>query len=372
MPCCNVSIRVDKPPGFGIIVSALEIVQPRFGIIDIPAVAEGVKFAQRVRHGAGGGQRITPCIIGVRYHLRAAAVDQPGHIALCILQVEVLRAIVGDGHGPQLVVGEVQRRIAGGCRNIDLRQRVAKVGIACPRSLARVDDLTAGIAGVIDAAVFADSVPAGVIAEADHFRVAGSIGTGHLLQLAAVLPTVAPCAVVGQVTDGIGGQCLSVVAGEQILPCAVAIAVGVGIQCRAQRAGGVGILRLAEDITAVVVGVDPRLARRLIVLAGQLVEAVVDVAGGVGAVGDGGDVPTTVVGVGIGRAADCPLVDLRTGGGRSGILVGDAGADNGAAAALGRNAGHAAVDIVGVVGTLAACWCLLRTPQLVFAARSPA
>ena len=266
----------------------------------------------------------------------------------------------------------MQRRIAGGCRNIDLRQRVAKVGIACPRSLARVDDLTAGIAGVIDAAVFADSVPAGVIAEADHFRVAGSIGTGHLLQLAAVLPTVAPCAVVGQVTDGIGGQCLSVVAGEQILPCAVAIAVGVGIQCRAQRAGGVGILRLAEDITAVVVGVDPRLARRLIVLAGQLVEAVVDVAGGVGAVGDGGDVPTTVVGVGIGRAADCPLVDLRTGGGRSGILVGDAGADNGAAAALGRNAGHAAVDIVGVVGTLAACCCLLRTPQLVFAARSPA
>ena len=183
--------------------------------------------------------------------------------------------------------------------NSDLRQRVTEVGVACPRSLARVDDLTAGIAGVIDAAVLADSVPAGVIAETDHFRVAGSIGAGHLLQLAAVLPTVAPCAVVGQVTDGIGGQCLSVVAGEQILPRAITVTIGDGVQCRAQRAGGVGILRLAEDVAAVVVGVDPRLARRLIVLAGQLVEAVVDVAGGVGAVGDGGDVPTTVVGVGI-------------------------------------------------------------------------
>ena len=231
---------MNEPPRFGIIITALEVVQPRLRIIDIPAVAEGVEIAQRVRHGAGGGQGITPCVIGVRHHLCTAAVHKTGHVALRVLQVEVLRAIVGDGHGPQLVVGEVQRRIAGGCRNIDLRQRVAKVGIACPRSLARVDDLTAGIAGVIDAAVFADSVPAGVIAEADHFRVAGSIGTGHLLQLAAVLPTVAPCAVVGQVTDGIGGQCLSVVAGEQILPCAVAIAVGVGIQCRAQRAGGVG------------------------------------------------------------------------------------------------------------------------------------
>ena len=79
------------------------------------------------------------------------AVDQPGHVALRVLQVEVLRAVVCDGHGPQLVVGEVQRRIAGGCRNIDLRQRVAKVGIACPRGLTCVDDFAAGITDVVDA-----------------------------------------------------------------------------------------------------------------------------------------------------------------------------------------------------------------------------
>ena len=35
--------------------------------------------------------------------------------------------------------------------NSDLRQRVTEVGVACPRSLARVDDLTAGIADVVDA-----------------------------------------------------------------------------------------------------------------------------------------------------------------------------------------------------------------------------
>ena len=271
------TIRIDKPSGFGIIVTALEVVQSRFGIIEVPAIAEGVQLTQCVGHGAGGGQRITPCVIGVRHHLRAAAVDQSGHVALRVLQIEVFRAIIGDGHGADLVVGEVQGRAAGGRVNVDLRQRVTEVGVACPRSLARIDDLAAGIAGVIDAAVLADSVPAGVIAEADHFRVAGSIGAGHLLQLAAVLPTVAPCAVIGQVADGIGGQCLSVIAGQQILPRAVAIAIGDGVQCRAQRARGVGILRLAEDVAAVVVGVDPRLARRLIVLAGQLVEAVVGI-----------------------------------------------------------------------------------------------
>ena len=74
---------------------------------------------------------------------------------------------------------------------------------------------------MIDAAVLADSVPVGIIAEEDHFRVAGSIGAGHLRQLAAMLPSIGPCPVVGQATDGVGGQCLSVVAGEQILPRAV-------------------------------------------------------------------------------------------------------------------------------------------------------
>ena len=139
-------------PPLGVIVPAAEIVQPRLRIVDIPAVAEGVQLAQRVRHGAGGGQRIAPCVIGVRHHLRAATVDQSSHVALRVLQIEILRAIVGDGHGPPLVVGEVQGRAAGGRRvNVDLRQRVTEVGVACPRSLARVDDLAAGIADVVDA-----------------------------------------------------------------------------------------------------------------------------------------------------------------------------------------------------------------------------
>ena len=81
----------------------------------------------------------------------AAAVDQPGHIALRVLQIEVFRAIVGDGHGADFIVGEVQGSAASGRVNVDLRQRVTEVGIACPRSLARVDDLAAGIADVIDA-----------------------------------------------------------------------------------------------------------------------------------------------------------------------------------------------------------------------------
>ena len=40
---------------------------------------------------------------------------------------------------------------AGGRVNVDLRQRVTEVGVACPRGLARVDDLAAGITDVVDA-----------------------------------------------------------------------------------------------------------------------------------------------------------------------------------------------------------------------------
>ena len=114
-------------------------------------IAEGVEIAQCAGHGAGGGQRIAPRVVGVGYHLCAAAVDQPGHIALCILQIEILRAIVGDGHGADLVVGKMQSCAAVRLNNSDLRQRVTEVGVACPRSLARVDGLAAGIADVIDA-----------------------------------------------------------------------------------------------------------------------------------------------------------------------------------------------------------------------------
>ena len=45
----------------------------------------------------------------------------------------------------------MQGGAAGGRVNVDLRQRVTEVGVACPRSLARVDDFTAGIADVVDA-----------------------------------------------------------------------------------------------------------------------------------------------------------------------------------------------------------------------------
>ena len=68
-------------------------------IIDIPAVAEGVGISQAICHGACGRQNVAPRVVGIRHHLCTAAVHKTGHVALRVLQIEILRAVVGAGEG---------------------------------------------------------------------------------------------------------------------------------------------------------------------------------------------------------------------------------------------------------------------------------
>ena len=94
----QIRIRIDKPtPPRVIIVPALQIVQPRLRVIDIPAVAQRVLFAEGGGQRAGGGQQIAPCVVAVVHDARAAGIDETGHVALCVLDVEVLRAVVVHG-----------------------------------------------------------------------------------------------------------------------------------------------------------------------------------------------------------------------------------------------------------------------------------
>ena len=97
MACGRIRIRIDKPAPRRIIISALQIVQPRFRVVDIPAVAQGVLFAEGGGQRAGGGQQIAPCVVGVGHDARAAGADEAGHVALRVLDVEVLRAVAVHG-----------------------------------------------------------------------------------------------------------------------------------------------------------------------------------------------------------------------------------------------------------------------------------
>ena len=57
----------DKPADLGIVVSGLQVVQPGFGIVVIPAIAEGIQRAE-VAVGAVFNRMVTPRIVGVFYH----------------------------------------------------------------------------------------------------------------------------------------------------------------------------------------------------------------------------------------------------------------------------------------------------------------
>ena len=92
-----------------------------------------------------------------------------------------------------------------------------------------------------------------------------------------MLPCVRPRAVAEKIADLVRRQALPADAREQVAPARVAVAIGNGAHRRAETSGRIGILRLALDVAAVIVGIRPRLPRRLIVLANKLVEAVVGI-----------------------------------------------------------------------------------------------
>ncbi len=87
-------IRIDKPSPDRVIIPAAEVVQARLGVVDVPAIAQGIRGAEGGGHGAIGGHGRTPGVVGVGHHLGAAGIDKTGDIALSIFQVEILDAVI--------------------------------------------------------------------------------------------------------------------------------------------------------------------------------------------------------------------------------------------------------------------------------------
>ena len=141
----QIRIRIDKPTPRRVIVPALQIIQPRLRVIDIPAVAQGVLCAEGCCHRAGGAQRIAPCVVGVGHDARAAGADKAGHVALRVLDVEVLRAVAVHGQRAGRVVGEVQLIAAPR----QLHQLVAQIMVIVGRAVDSLRDaLAVGIVGI--------------------------------------------------------------------------------------------------------------------------------------------------------------------------------------------------------------------------------
>ena len=117
-------IRIDEPAPSRIVVPAVEVIQPRFRVVDIAPIAEGVKCAESGGERPACAPRLSPRVIGVGHYLCACAVHQSGHIALRIPEVDgaaaaicgaaLSGAIAGGSSGA--VLGAIKGGISNGWR----------------------------------------------------------------------------------------------------------------------------------------------------------------------------------------------------------------------------------------------------------------
>lgn len=105
----NLIICIEKPAHRRVVIPALQIVQLRLLVIEIPTIAERIAHTKLISHGAGCGKQLTPCIVLVFYHQHAGIVKQADYITLQIMDVGIHCAIELHFHRTALrVVEEVE------------------------------------------------------------------------------------------------------------------------------------------------------------------------------------------------------------------------------------------------------------------------
>ena len=188
----TIYIRINEPTNGGIIVSALEVVEPGFLVVDIPTVAQRVDICQR----AGCGDDLPVGVIVVACDNVLAGVHNPHHVPLQVGDVVVRRAVVLHGVGCTIgIIEEVNGIGSPG----HAHQPAAGIIIA-------VRDTIYRLAG------------SQVVCIVGKAQAVGSVGGRR--QTPAILPRHCPpgaVAVAGGIANGIVGDGFSVIGGQNIV-----------------------------------------------------------------------------------------------------------------------------------------------------------
>ena len=94
MTCGNEGVCIDESADCGIVISALQVIEACFYIVDLAPVAEGVLGTEGGGHAAGSGQDLAPGIVGVPDDHSAGGVEKGSYITLCVGHIVVGRAVV--------------------------------------------------------------------------------------------------------------------------------------------------------------------------------------------------------------------------------------------------------------------------------------
>ena len=119
----NSVIHTNKPPELRVIIPAIQVIQPRLGVVIVPPVAEGILVAHGVAGGVGDGA-VAPGVVAVLGHnLSGSSPDNGNNIPLDIVEVVEQHGPVGKAHAlAGAVVDEAHDAVAG-----FLRQDLAAV-----------------------------------------------------------------------------------------------------------------------------------------------------------------------------------------------------------------------------------------------------
>ena len=96
------------------VISTPEIIQPDLIVIDITAITEGLHSTKRADHAARLANRLASCIVSIRYHLGAIAVNRTNDDALQVVQVGI-GTTVEDHHSRLIlhIIHKLLRRNGG-------------------------------------------------------------------------------------------------------------------------------------------------------------------------------------------------------------------------------------------------------------------
>ena len=227
----NSVIRANKPPELRVIVPAIEVVQPRFGIVVIAPVAEWILFAHGVAAGVGDGA-LTPGVVAIfGHHLARGGPHDGDDIPLHVVEVIIQRVAVGKAHPLARAVVEKQHGGVPGLLGQDLAAIEEELRLGSVHRLGRADAV-----GIVPVAI-------------------GVAAAGNLRQLTP-LPAVAGTVVAGHVPDGVMADSLAVVLRQQVAPAAV-VDIGAGFQSgRRQGPGRKGVALYRLDVPGAFVGID--------------------------------------------------------------------------------------------------------------------
>ena len=89
MACTTIAVCIDESAEGGVVISGLQVIEARFGVVVVTAVAQGVDGCQ----AAGGSQGAAVGVVGVAGHCGTGGVDQVDDVAL-----QVQNIVVGRGN----------------------------------------------------------------------------------------------------------------------------------------------------------------------------------------------------------------------------------------------------------------------------------